>query len=185
MNSQTRGTKCPCGPKITTLMKKPIHNDYDTSITPDISIHTLLSKSSKTAEAILSAIQALERRTFPSSECLSISTETSKRNTHLLYAQCSSTVVAYVIYINTSSGLRIHKVCVAESFRRKGMATILIERICQVAKKSGKDIDLWVDEARVAARECYTKAGFRIAGETVVDYYGPGRNGVRMVWTCT
>ena len=166
-------------------MKKPINKDNVDTVTPDISIQALPSKTSNATEAIISAIQALERRTFPSSECLSITTETAKRNTQLLYAQSSSTLIAYLIYINTSSGLRIHKVCVADPFRRKGIATILVERVCQVARNTGKDIDLWVDEARIAARKCYTKLGFKDVGETVVDYYGPGRNGIRMVWTYT
>ena len=61
---------------------------------------------------------------------------------------------------------------------------MLIERVCEVARKGGKDVDLWVDEGRVAARECYRKIGFEEAGGVVEDYYGPGRNGMRMVWNC-
>ena len=160
-------------------MKTPIQKE-DT-VTTDITIHTLPSKTSKTTQDILTSIQALERRTFPSSESLQIAQETAKRTTHLLYAQSSSTIIGYLIYINTASGLRIHKVCVSEAFRRQGVATMLVKRVCEVARKTGKDIDLWVDEERVAARECYAKVGFERAGEIVRDYYGPGRNGIRMV----
>ena len=60
---------------------------------------------------------------------------------------------------------------------------MLIHAVCDVAQKSGKDIDLWVDEARIVARECYAKIGFERAGEVVPDYYGSGRNGIRMVLT--
>jgi len=59
----------------------------------------------------------------------------------------------------------------------------MIRQVCEIAQKAGKDIDLWVDEARVPARECYITCGFMQAGDVVVDYYGPGRNGLRMIWS--
>ena len=149
----------------------------------EIAISILPDKPTKSTNEILTAIQSLERRTFPTSEALDISKETSKRNTHLLYASSASLVIGYLVYINTSSGLRIHKLCVAQSYRRQGVATRLVDHICQVARTSGKDIDLWVDEARVPARECYVKCGFMQIGDVVVDYYAPGRNGIRMVWS--
>jgi ribosomal protein S18 acetylase RimI-like enzyme len=155
----------------------------DASTSEDITITVLADKLKRSPNNILTAIQSLERRTFPSSECLSIMTEISKRNTQLIYAQSSSSVIGYLVYINTSSGLRIHKVCVAEAFRRQHIATKLIQRVCGLAHKTGKDIDLWVDEGRLPAIQCYVACGFEQAGDVVIDYYGPGRNGVRMVWT--
>jgi ribosomal protein S18 acetylase RimI-like enzyme len=150
-----------------------------------VSVCTLSEKLKKSPNDILNAIQSLERRTFPSSECLAIIAETSKRNTQLLYAQSSSSIVGYLIFVHTpGGGLRIHKVCVAEAFRRRGIATDLIERVCDIASKAGKDIDLWVDEARIPARECYIKCGYAQVGDTVIDYYGPRRNGIRMLWKC-
>jgi|SRR5579859_7260382 len=146
-------------------------------------IHALSEKPSKQKDEILTAIQSLERRTFPSSEALAIATETVKRNTHLLYAQSSAGIQGYIIYINTASGLRVHKVCVAEKSRRQGIALQLIARVCQVAEKIGKDVDLWVDTARTPARECYLKGGFTEIGNVVKDYYSPGRDAVRMIWT--
>jgi ribosomal protein S18 acetylase RimI-like enzyme len=148
-----------------------------------IVIYTLSDKLKKSPNDILNAIQSLERRTFPSSECLSILAETSKRNTQLIYAQSFASTVGYLIFIHGPTGLRIHKVCVAEAFRRQDTATRMIERVCEIATKGCKDIDLWVDEARIPARQCYSKHGFAQAGDTIVDYYGPGRNGIRMVWT--
>lgn len=152
----------------------------------DVAIFVLPERLKKTTNDVLAAIQSLERRTFPSSECLSILTETAKRNTQVLYAvSSSSNVVGYLIYINTTSGIRIHKVCVAEKFRRQHIATRLIQEVCALVQKGWKDIDLWVDEARLPARRCYAKCGFEQAGDVVLDYYGPGRNGLRMVWTST
>src|SRR5436190_22122711 len=113
------------------------------SINEDISICVLPEKLKKSPNEIIVAIQSLERRICPSSECLSIITETSKRNTQLIYAQSLSTVVGYLIYINTCFGLRIHKVCVTETFRRRHVATKLIQRVCELARKVGKGIDLW------------------------------------------
>ena len=149
-----------------------------------IAIRTLSEKLKKSPNDTLNAIQSLERRTFPSSECLAIITETAKRNSQLLYAQSSSSIVGYLIFIQAPNGLRIHKVCIAEAFRRQGIATSFVERVCEIASKVGKDIDLWVEEARIPARECYIKCGFAQVGDTVIDYYGPGRNGIRMVWKC-
>jgi ribosomal protein S18 acetylase RimI-like enzyme len=160
-------------------------NTENTSTSKNITITVLADKLKKSPNDILTAIQSLERRTFPSSECLSILTETSKRNTQLIYAQSSSSVVGYLIYITTSSGLRIHKVCVAEAFRRQHIATNLIQRVCGLAQKTGKDVDLWVDEGRLPARHCYITCGFMQAGNMITDYYGPGRNGLRMLWTCS
>lgn len=157
----------------------------NTSTSEDITITALPDKLKKSPNDILTAIQSLERRTFPSSECLSIITEISKRNTQLIYAQSSSSVIGYLIYINTSSGLRIHKICIAEPFRRRRIATKLIQRVCGLAQKAGKDVDLWVDEGRLPAMQCYIACGFVQAGNVVTDYYGPGRNGLRMIWTCT
>lgn len=154
------------------------------STADDVSIFVLPDKLKKTSNDITIAIQSLERRTFPSSECLTIITEISKRNTQLLYAQSSSSVIGYLIYINTSLGLRIHKVCVAEPFRRQHVATKLIQRVCEVAQNAGKDVDLWVDQGRQPARQCYAAYGFVQADGVAYDYYGRGRHGIRMVWSC-
>jgi len=148
-----------------------------------VTICTLSDKLKQSPNDILNKIQSLERRTFPSSERLQILAEASKRNTQLLYAQSSSDVVGYLMYIHLPTGLRIHKVCIAEGFRRRGIATRMIEQVCDIAQKGGKNIDLWVDEARKPASQCYIKCGFSRVGEAVIDYYGPGRNGIRMVWT--
>jgi ribosomal protein S18 acetylase RimI-like enzyme len=160
-------------------MTKNVCNE--SSFNNEVTISALPEKTTKQKTEILNTIQSLERRTFPSSECLAITTETSKRNTTLIYATCSSSIIGYLIYINISFGIRIHKVCVAELYRRRGVATKLVRTVCAIAEKGGKDIDLWVDEARVAARECYVASGFVQVGDVVVDYYGPGRNAIRMV----
>jgi ribosomal protein S18 acetylase RimI-like enzyme len=152
-------------------------------MTNKVEIRELSQRSSKDTKEIVAVFQSLERRNFPSSEALSVETEISKRNTRLLYAQSSSVFVGYLIYIHTPSGLRIHKVCVTESFRRQGIASKLIRRVCEVAQMTGKSVDLWVDEGRIPAMMCYSSCGFEQVGDTVGDYYGPGRNGIRMMWS--
>jgi len=165
-------------------MKDKRREEPQELITGDgVTISTLSDKLKNSPNDILNKIQSLERRTFPSSERLQILAEASKRNTQLIYAQSSSDIVGYLLYIHMPGGLRIHKVCIAEGFRRQGIATRMIERVCDVAQKGGKHIDLWVDEGRKPASLCYIKCGFTQVGEAVVDYYGPGRNGIRMVWT--
>ena len=97
----------------------------------------LPDKITKSTVNIVSALQSLERRTFPSAEALSISTEVAKRNTKLVYAHASSEPVGYLIYLNMSSGLRIHKVCVAEAFRRQHVATKLIQHVLKTFMRKG------------------------------------------------
>ena len=155
----------------------------DITVTGAIQVRKHSQKVSKQSSDILTSIQYLEKRTFPASEALSIETEVKKRNTRLLYVQSTDSIAGFLIYIHTPSRLRIHKVCVAEKFRRQGIATALISRVCSVARKTGKDIDLWVDEDRIPARYCYSACGFQRAGASVKDYYGPGRNGMRLVWS--
>jgi ribosomal protein S18 acetylase RimI-like enzyme len=157
--------------------------DDNTTILNTIQILELPRKVSSQTKGIIASIQSLEKRNFPTSEALSIETEVTKRNTRLLYVLLSTNILGYLIYIHTPSGLRIHKVCVAADFRRKGLATKLITRVCEVARNTQKEIDLWVDEARIPARLCYSVCGFEQAGDSVVDYYGPGRNGIRMLWS--
>lgn len=158
-------------------------SEDDNAATSTIEIHGLPQKISKQTKDMIALIQSLEKRNFPTSEALSVEAEVTKRNTRLLYAQVSSNVVGYLIYIHTPSGLRIHKICVAESSRRQGIASKLIKTVCEVAQRTGKEIDLWVDEARIPGRACYSTCGFEQAGDIVVDYYGTGRNGIRMLWS--
>ena len=158
------------------------HED-DCAMTRDITISVFPKVTSKSTNDIVTAIQSLERRNFPSSEALTIAAEVAKRNTNLLYAQSTNVTCGYLIYINTSFGIRIHKLCVAESFRHQKVATAMIKYVCNVAQKTGKDIDLWVDERRWPARRCYLSCGFLEVDGVVVDYYGNGRNGIRMVWS--
>lgn len=56
----------------------------------------------------------------------------------------------------------------------------MIQKVIEDLKRSrAGQVDLWVDEERTPARALYTACGF-IEQESVKDYYGNGRTGIRM-----
>jgi len=90
-------------------------------------------------------------------------------------------LVAYLVLTWTKSTALLHKLCVLEQYRRRGMASQLLRLQREQAKKSGcTSIQLWVDGERTAAQSLYSKVGFDEV-ERVNDYYAPGRTGIKMV----
>ncbi|EEH36046.1 acetyltransferase [Paracoccidioides lutzii Pb01] len=166
-----------------------------------ITIHTLHSIPQKhIALETLSQINRLERKTFPASEAFDFSDQSlwrKKPNTRILYAIVTSTnatsntkapahnpIIAYALYVRQGSTALLHKICVAEPFRNRGIGRQLlvyvIEKRLRGAEKGCLAVQLWVDEKREAARRLYKGCGF-MEVEGVEDYYGPGRRGVKMV----
>ncbi|KKZ61448.1 hypothetical protein EMCG_03930 [[Emmonsia] crescens] len=94
------------------------------------------------------------------------------------------TIIAYALYVRQKSTALLHKICVAEPFRGQGVGKQLlayvIEQQLRQQERGCLAVQLWVDEKREAARRLYGSCGF-MEVEGVEDYYGPGRNGVRMV----
>lgn len=152
-------------------------------------IHTL---GQADAASILDMITRIEKRTFPPSEAFdfSISLWKKKPNTRVIYgtlATCtpgdnaSNTVIAYAVYVRMKGTALLHKVCIAEPYRRKGFGKVLMEYVIQRLRKEGCwEVHLWVDRERGPARRLYAGCGFE-KRESVVDYYGPGRTGIKMI----
>lgn len=137
---------------------------------------------------ILAQISRIERKTFPSNEAFGFGEELwrKKPNTRVLYVTSAASgprapVIAYAVYVRQKGAALLHKVCVVEAHRRRGVGMELMNYIRQRLPKEGcQYIQLWVDGARDAARSLYTRHGFE-EREVIPDYYAPGRTGIRMV----
>lgn len=154
----------------------------------DLIILDIQSLSQDQASEILSQISRVEKRTFPAKEALRFGEELwrKKPNTRVLYATSAaaadprSPVVAYALYVRQKGVALLHKICVAEPYRRQGVGQKLMAYIQSRLQKEGcQYIQLWVDKAREPARSLYVRNGFE-EREEVANYYAPGRTGIRM-----
>ncbi|KAL2011768.1 hypothetical protein VTN00DRAFT_4486 [Thermoascus crustaceus] len=155
-----------------------------------LSISDIHSLGQKEALDILARIARVEKKTFPSNEAFDFSADLwrKKPNTRVLYATgaspstgAPSPLVAYAVYVRQKGAALLHKVCVAEPFRRRGVGQKLMDHIRQRLQREGcQYIQLWVDKAREPARALYARCGFE-EREEIDNYYAPGRTGIRMV----
>lgn len=137
------------------------------------------------SESLLDSIKKIEKHTFPSNEAFDFDTELSKRSTNL---RCAFTqvgtkleVLGYVVYVRSKLITRIHKVCIVEGQRGKGLGKWMLGLVLAELKKGGAGtVDLWVDKNREVARRLYITCGFQ-ERETVENYYSLGRDAIRMV----
>ena len=139
--------------------------------------------------SVMAQIKRAEKKTFPKSEALDFDIELKKQNTEMivvLAGKLHSTVgedalvAAYLVYARSHPSALLHKVCVLEDHQRQGIARGLLCMLKRELRNRGcSQIALWVDEARKPARSLYESIGFR-AVDQARDYYGPGRNGIRM-----
>ncbi|KAL4914217.1 acyl-CoA N-acyltransferase [Aspergillus aurantiobrunneus] len=139
---------------------------------------------------ILSQIARIEKKTFPTSEAFPFGEELwrKKPNTRVLYVtrtshstQSQPPLIAYALYVRQKGIALLHKVCVAEPFRQRGVGMQLMEYIRTRLQKEGcQYVHLWVDKARGSARSLYIRNGFKEQKE-LPDYYAPGRHGIKMI----
>jgi ribosomal protein S18 acetylase RimI-like enzyme len=138
------------------------------------------------AAAVIEQIARIEKRTFPSSEAFdfNMSLWSKKPNTRVIYGTISGQnhdVIAYAVYIRLKGTALLHKICIAEAYRRKGLGKLLMEHVKQrLQDERCQDVHLWVDADREAAHRLYLGSGFE-ERERMDDYYGPGRTGIKMV----
>ncbi|EAS31661.3 acetyltransferase [Coccidioides immitis RS] len=173
-----------------TLSSQPVISD----------IHTLPQKS---ATAIIECITRLEKRTFPPSEAFEFTMDLWKKkpNTRVIYVKFTETassvssktkladkvtsnsatnVIGYAVYVRMKGTALLHKVCIAEPYRGQGVGRQLMAYIEQRLRREGcQAVQLWVDKDRAAARRLYARCGFE-EQETVENYYGNGRTGIKM-----
>lgn len=142
----------------------------------------------RVAAQLLANTKRIERKTFPTIEVFDFDTELKKRNTHIVYAvgdnpdqkgdACS---VAYLVYARTGRTALLHKICVAQRHRGKGVGRQMMTWFLSELNKRGcEHVQLWVDESRESVRALYVSLGFRQV-DYVADYYSPGRAGLKMI----
>ncbi|KAK2834935.1 hypothetical protein FQN49_006767 [Arthroderma sp. PD_2] len=135
------------------------------------------------ATPIIEAISRIERRTFPTSEAMQfdMSLWRKKPNSRVIYGKATAKVVAYAVYVRVKEKALLHKICVEAGHRGQGFGRQMMVYIeGQLRKEGCQAVQLWVDAGRTAARKLYLSRGFE-ERETVDDYYGNGRTGIKMV----
>lgn len=150
---------------------------------PGIVIKDFASLPSKERPALENNIAKLERKIFPSSEGFDYDVELKKKNIGVLLAFRDAepdSIVAYLVHQRIKRVIWLHKLCVVEHERQKGIGNCLIHALRhQMESRGGESIQLWVDEHRQPARALYDSCGFEQI-ETRSDYYAPGRAGLKM-----
>jgi ribosomal protein S18 acetylase RimI-like enzyme len=92
----------------------------------------------------------------------------------------SALIVAYILHARSSGASLLHKVCVAEKYRRRGLAQELLKSLKSKLETQGcEKIQLWVDWQREGAIQLYKTLDFRRV-DGARDYYGSGRHGIKM-----
>ena len=135
--------------------------------------------------SVLRDVKQVEKRTFPATEALDLDAELRKSNTILLCAfdetNGDDDLPGYSVYARSRRIALLHKVCVLEEHRRGGVGKAMLSHLHSTLLQQGCSLlCLWVDEARRPARLLYGSCGFQQL-QTVPDYYGPGRTGVKMI----
>jgi ribosomal protein S18 acetylase RimI-like enzyme len=137
----------------------------------------------KERAAVVQRVVKLERKVFPSNEGFDYDVELKKKNTGVILAFKEDDIdqlVAYLVYQRMKRVIWLHKLCVVEQERQKGVGKCLIHALRHRMEKSGgESIQLWVDEHRKPARALYETCGFQQI-EVRSAYYAPGRAGVKM-----
>ena len=149
-----------------------------------LKVLNLGSLSKEKALAILTTIATLEKKSFPATEVFDFTPGMLKKaNTRILVVVSQSaplSAIAYCVYVRWRRTILLHKLCVSERFRGQGIGKLLMRNVLERAKEERCDVlELWVDQARMVARNLYARLGLQ--EQCVVnDYYGPNRSGIKM-----
>ncbi|RYN57084.1 hypothetical protein AA0118_g7964 [Alternaria tenuissima] len=137
----------------------------------------------KTRSTVADKVAKLERKVFPAIEHFNYDVELKKKNTGLLLVfkeDDTDKLIAYLVYQRMKRLAWLHKLCVIEQERGRGIGKALIYYLRRQMGKGGcNKIFLWVDESRGHARALYDLCGFQ-QSECRPDYYGPGRTALKL-----
>jgi ribosomal protein S18 acetylase RimI-like enzyme len=146
-------------------------------------IKELSTFTSKERPVVASKIAKLEKKVFPAIEHWNYDVELKKKNIGVILAfkeDDTATMVAYLVYQRMKRLAWLHKLCVIEQEREKGLGKALIHSLRRHMETGGcHTIILWVDENRQPARALYKSCGFQQT-ECRPDYYGPGRTALKL-----
>ncbi|EUC46860.1 hypothetical protein COCMIDRAFT_91849 [Bipolaris oryzae ATCC 44560] len=155
-------------------------------VPPGFTIKDFSSFPPKLRPVIADKIAKLEKKIFPAIEHFNYDVELKKKNTGLLLAfreDDDERLVAYLVYQRIKRLAWLHKLCVVEQERQKGVGKALIQRFHHQMGRGGcQTLFLWVDESRQPARALYASCGFQ-QSERRPDYYGPGRTALKLELT--
>jgi ribosomal protein S18 acetylase RimI-like enzyme len=150
---------------------------------PGVILEEFSALSPKDRHLVANKVAKLEWKAFPSIECLDYDVELKKQNIGMILAfreGNTNQTVAYLVYQRMKSIIWLHKVCVIEQERQKGIGQCLIDALCLRAKRGGgQSIQLWVDEHREPAKALYASCGFQEV-EIRPAYYSQDRAGLKM-----
>jgi ribosomal protein S18 acetylase RimI-like enzyme len=153
------------------------------SLPPGIVLKDFSSLPSGERSVLAGKVAKLERKVFPANEGFDYDVELKKKNIGLILAHREGDahqVVAYLVYQRMKRVVWLHKLCVVEQERQKGVGKCLIHALRhQMEKSGGESIQLWVDEHRAPARALYNLCGFQQI-EVRPAYYAPGRAGIKL-----
>lgn len=92
----------------------------------------------------------------------------------------TSPIQAYAVCVRFRQTMLLHKPCVAEAWRCRGLGKYLMNEILQRARSQFcRYIEPWVEESQVAAKHSYLKCGI-LEMQITSDYYVVGRHAVKM-----
>ena len=139
----------------------------------------------KSKESELQAIALLESACFHDPWPLEQVIYESKENpvANLYSATIDDEVVGYIDFFITFDSASIARICVANEYRRNGIAKALIDKMVDVCKKQEEPVDnitLEVRESNEAAIKLYEKNGFEYITKKKM-YYSDGEDAIYMV----
>ena len=135
--------------------------------------------------SLVNQVKKIEKKNFPRFEALDFDMELKKRSTELAVVLDQSfplgvLIKGYLVWNRLQKAAFLHKICVAERYRRGGIARQMILRLEARLRSQGcTNVQLWVDDARAPAKFMYQSLGFSEI-DRVEDYYSPGRTGIKM-----
>jgi [ribosomal protein S18]-alanine N-acetyltransferase len=93
-------------------------------------------------------------------------------------------VVGFIDYMTTFNSATISQIAVTKSYRKQGVATMLLKKMFESFPTSGDEVveftTLEVRASNVAAQKLYIKNGFEVI-TTKKNYYSNGEDAIYMV----
>lgn len=161
-------------------------NDYKAIGT----LHELHRLGRVDVPVVLQQLTRLEKKSFPAYEIFPFDMKLVKQsNATVIFLTDDapgtltgpSPLQGYIVGVSFQGKMLLHKICIAECWRRKGFGRYLIDQIISRARSmSCRSVDLWVCESRTAARNLYANCGF-VEAQRMQNYYRAGRHAIKMI----
>jgi [ribosomal protein S18]-alanine N-acetyltransferase len=130
----------------------------------------------------LPQVIAIERRAFPTPWSLAMFVlELSKPSGICLAAWLDDRIVAYLVCSRYDTVWHLMNVAVDDRLRRPGLATLLLERLFDMADRPNAQYTLEVRTSNDGAIRLYERLGFRAAGRRRA-YYHDNREDALIMW---